>query len=310
MLNKSDNERIVDWWSLKAFDEEHQRIYELVIDSLPDIKSANLVDLCCGSGAFLKKALNGGALSITGVDISEYALKIAEKSLKKFIGDCEYSSLERIVSLVNADAINTKLEGDYYTHATFLFPELDFTDRGIREQISKDCVEFITDGIREKYPDSPKWLRQKFADLFLKDIIISESPEDIKYLDLLLETRFHHLIFREAYRLLKDEGYYCCAMYSSTERDTQTKAPKVKDKSLRTFISGLIDEPESPQYPYKVIEYRFVESKVAEDVFELSKLRRSMGYDKFLDKNPKVTDPEYAYGITMFLIQKYSRSAT
>jgi len=131
------------WWEEISRNDTHREIYNLVVEIMPkSIQKHSLVDICSGSGEFMRLAMKKGFLYSVGIDLSIDALETADKKLRQeFYG--------RYI-LLNTDAIkilsgelpkdmSEALEQLKYTHAVNLFP--GFYDRNIHPAIWENMIE-------------------------------------------------------------------------------------------------------------------------------------------------------------------------
>ena len=130
-----DSQRI-KWWKERSQSLEYQTAYRNILVAMNRERclGGTLVDVACGNGGFLKKAMPYFR-EIIGADSSDEMLKLARKKLNN----------SKKIEFVSDDIMNLKLPPEIADITTFLFPEVaydteDNTGLAVRDKL-RDFAE-------------------------------------------------------------------------------------------------------------------------------------------------------------------------
>lgn len=257
-MNEVLNKEFFERWHGRSLDHNHQLVYDATLDTTPKLRGANLVDLACGTGVFIERAINRGVSHITGVDNSCYPLDIAYRFLTDHGVSCATDvETDAQVCLLKKDARNTGLSANVYTHATFMLPS-GHIQESLDPLTRQVGLEILTQESGKPSGEAEKLLNEMIAN--------SNSPLYGRALERTYYRAFLRRNFREAHRLLVDGGYFVLAEYCGYQHVIEEKVPVEKKERIDevTLSLGRFD---SNDFPYRVVDVKFIENpKVYDDV--------------------------------------------
>ena len=121
--------------------------YLKTFESFKDLSNKSIIDIGCGSGVYLSKALEDGALSVAGIDPAEGMLMISEERLKKYKQENNYKLIKGLFP-------TTDVEGKY-DHA-IVMGVMDYVENP-KEFLSKLKEVYTTSAVLS-FP-SYHWIR-------------------------------------------------------------------------------------------------------------------------------------------------------
>jgi len=300
-MQEAKDKAFVGWWHSRSIDNQHGMIYDAALDLMPNLRGAKLVDFGCGTGEFDRRAISRGVRHVTGVDHSSYALYMAERYLdERGISYARGSgaSLDAQVRLIESEASDTGLDGDKYTHASFILPSYRF-DQGKPVDLSEEeSISILT----KLFPTSAMVFdsaaERNLAKEMLRELREDPNPQNQNVLDHLYLFTYRSQVFKEAFRLLENEGYFLVVDYCGIPRlSPGILDPDEENKSIVEKIISFGD-PQS----YRLVSSEFVESPhVYNDVIELNR-----GMVNHLNESSEI-DPTMFKGVQIFLIQKLAK---
>lgn len=113
---------------LIPFDNEIEKLYKIYLKELKKQNPASILDLGCGGGKFMQKAIKDGFLNIDGIDLSLKQIEIAKKAG------------------LNAEAIDIKAVTKKYDAVVAVFDVLNYVYYDELESFLKSVQGILNDG--------------------------------------------------------------------------------------------------------------------------------------------------------------------